>query len=380
MDRLNDLIKTEFPQAGDLVYLNHAAVAPWPARTAAAVKRFADENALTGAMHYPSWLEKEKKLRRQLQILLNAPSPDDIALLKNTSEALSVVASGITWRQGDNVVSTDQEFPSNRIVWQTQARHGVELHEIDIMNTPEPEQALIAACNHKTRVLAVSSVQYGTGFRLDLETLGHYCHENGVLLCVDAIQSIGAHALDVQAIHADFVMADAHKWMLGPEGIAVFYCHPRRRDELQLHQYGWHMVEDCGNYDTKEWQVANSARRFECGSSNMLGIHALSASLSLFEEVGIQTVADRIEQNVSCLMDVLGEDSRFEILTPASPARRAGIVTFRMAGVDMADLHQRLLERKIVCAHRLGGIRFSPHFYISLEKIDKVLEVIDISI
>ena len=122
MERLNDLIKTEFPQDGDMVYLNHAAVAPWPARTMAAVKRFAEENVLTGAMQYQAWLEQEKYLRRQLQTLLNAPSPDDIALLKNTSEALSVVACGINWRSGDNVVITDQEFPSNRIVWQAQAR------------------------------------------------------------------------------------------------------------------------------------------------------------------------------------------------------------------------------------------------------------------
>ena len=380
MSQLEELITREFPQDKDIIYLNHAAVAPWPTRTAEAVKQFASENILTGAMNYPAWVKKETQLRQQIQKLLNAPSSDDIALLKNTSEALSVVACGINWQSGNNVVSTDQEFPSNRIVWQAQQRHGVEFREVDIISSSDPEQALISACDENTRILAVSSVQFGTGFRLNLEILGNFCQQNNVLFCVDAIQSIGAHTLDIQKIQADFVMADAHKWMLGPEGIAVFYCKQNVRDKLQLNQFGWHMVEDSGNYDTKVWQIAASARRFECGSSNMLGIHALSASLSLIEEAGMQTIEEKIQQNASYLVKTLANDKRVEILTPLDESRRAGIVTFKIHGVDMAVLHRKLMESKVICAHRMGGIRFSPHFYISHEKIDNALEVINLSI
>ena len=379
MNELEELITREFPQGSDLIYLNHAAVAPWPARTAAAVKQFAEENIYKGAMNYPDWIKKENYLRQQLKNLLNTPSIDDIALLKNTSEALSVVACGIDWNAGDNVVSTDQEFPSNRIVWQAQQKQGVEFREVDILNTSEPEQSLMEACDKNTRVLAVSSVQFGTGFRLNLEILGEYCKKSNVLFCVDAIQSIGAHTLDVQKIQADFVMADAHKWMLGPEGIAVFYCNNNLRDQIQLHQFGWHMVEDCGNYDRKDWEPAATARRFECGSSNMLGIHALSASLSLIEEIGIQVIEEAIQHNINYLFKELNLPG-IKIITPVDESRRAGIITFRIEGKDMVELHRKLMDKKIICAHRFGGIRLSPHFYTPRVKIDKALELITISI
>ena len=380
MNQLEQLINAEFPQKDGVVYLNHAAVAPWPSRTAAAVRQFAEENVITGAMNYPAWIKKENELRRQIQSLINAPSVDDIGLLKNTSEALSVVAFGIDWHAGDNIVSTDQEFPSNRIVWQAQKRSGVGFREVNISNTTDPEQALISACDKHTRLLAVSSVQFGSGFKLDLVRLGEFCHTHDILFCVDAIQSIGAHSVDVQQINADFVMADAHKWMLGPEGIALFYSSKQARERLTLHQFGWHMVEDYTNYDSKDWQIATSARRFECGSSNMLGIHALSASLSLIAEAGIEVIEHHIKQNVDYLLENLQHNSRVRLLTPRDTTRRAGIVTFVIDGVDMVHLHRQLLENNIICAHRMGGIRFSPHFYTSQEKINKTLDILYLNI
>lgn len=369
---IDTIIKQEFPLHEDLAYLNHAAVSPWPQRTADAVIRFARENVIYGAKNYPQWLEQEKLLRRQLQQLVNAPSADDIALVKNTSEALSMVASGIDWRDGDNVVSSSQEFPSNRIAWQAQQREGVEFREVDISGE-DPETALMNACDQQTRVLTISSVQYGSGFRLNLEKLGEFCKKRGILFCVDAIQSIGAHAVDVQAIEADFVMADAHKWMLGPEGIALFYSRTERRDQLRLYEFGWHMVEKTGDYESKDWQIAASARRFECGSPNMLGCFAFSASLSLLLEVGMETIEERIRENTGLLIDGLQRPG-INLLSPGAGERRAGIVTFTVENKDMAALHQSLVQKNIICAHRYGGIRFSPHFYTAPEKINNVLE------
>lgn len=371
---IDDLITQEFPQEGDLVYLNHAAVSPWPRRSCDAVCKFAGENMRTGAKNYPQWLQHELLLRQQLQQLINAPSTDDIALVKNTSEALSMVASGIDWRPGDNVVSTDQEFPSNRIPWQAQQREGVEFREVNI-NVPDPEDALMKACDQHTRVLAVSSVQFGSGIRLDLERLGRFCRKLGILFCIDAIQSIGAHVIDVQSIEADFVMADAHKWMLGPEGIGLFYSCPDRRDQLRLYEFGWHMVQNTGDYDRKDWQIASSARRFECGSPNMLGGYALSASVSLILEVGMVTIEEKIRENTGLLIDGLQRPG-ITLLSPVPAQRRAGIVTFKITDRDMAALHRTLLQENIICAHRYGGIRFSPHFYTSPKKINNALEVI----
>ena len=372
---VDQLITQEFPLDDKIIYLNHAAVSPWPLRTTSAVKAFAEENSRSGAQNYPDWLKTEISLRGQLQRLINAASIDDIALLKNTSEALSVVAEGINWKSGDNIVSSNEEFPSNRFPWLAQAKQGVEFREVDIA-TGSPEQEIIDACDENTRLITISSVQFGTGRRVDLEMIGQFCSANNILFCVDAIQSLGALPFDVQSINADFVMADAHKWMLGPEGIALFYSKPAARDLLELHQFGWHMVKDVGNYAAKDWQAADSAQRFECGSPNMLGIHALSASLSLIEEVGMEELSKRIINNISYLIDNLKNINGLHFISSVEKSQLAGIVTFNIEARNMADIYSKLMKNKVICANRAGGLRFSPHFYTSQNKIDKSLEIL----
>ncbi|EHQ51682.1 hypothetical protein ECTPHS_03257 [Ectothiorhodospira sp. PHS-1] len=364
----------EFPLSPDLIHLNHAAVGPWPVRTAQAVAAFAQENTLHGSLHYPRWLAVEKRLRERLQRLINASETEDIALLKNTSEGLSVVAFGLPWRRGDNVVCPLQEFPSNRIVWQAlESRFGVEVRLVDV-SVADPEAALLGATNRRTRLLSVSAVQYARGLRLDLDRLGAACRHRGIWFCVDAIQQLGALPLDVQAAQVDFLAADAHKWLLGPEGIAVFYAGPEARDALSLNQYGWHMVEHCGDYDRMDWHPADSARRFECGSPNMLGIHALDASLSLFEELGMAFIADALSRNVEYLVDLL-RSAKFEIHSPQAPERRSGIVTFGRRDMDVALSHRRLMDAGVLCAPRGGGIRFSPHFHTRTGDLERAVEM-----
>jgi len=323
----------------DILYLNHAAVAPWPRCSRDAVLRFAEDNARLGSKHYPQWVKLEQELRERLARLIHAPSAADIALLKNTSEALSVVAHGLPWTIGDNIVTSDEEFPSNRIVWESLAERGVSLKQVNLRGGKSPEEALIAAVDANTRLLAISSVEYASGLRLDLERLGQFCRENDIFFCVDAIQSVGAVEVDVQAIQADFLMADGHKWMLGPEGLALFYVRPKLRHLLQLHQYGWHMVEEHMNFDAKVWQVAHSARRFECGSPNMLGIHALHASVGLLLEVGMETVEARVLANSRYLIELILAHSDLELVTLNQETRLAGIVTFRRKGVDRLFAH-----------------------------------------
>lgn len=364
----------EFPNAKG-AYLNHAAVAPWPKRTRDAVIAFAQENYEQGATDYPKWVEMELRLRERFAHLIHAPSSDDIALLKNTSEALSVVAYGIDWQPGDNIVVGLQEFPSNRIVWQSLEKQGVKVNLADFTSGESPEDALLGLVDSNTRLLAVSSVQYASGLRMDLHKLGDFCNKNNILFCVDAIQSIGALEMDVQAIHADFMMADGHKWMLGPEGVAVFYCAPKQRERLKLNQYGWRMVEDPFDFDNPDWRPADSARRFECGSPNMLCIHALDASLSLFEEIGMSTVETMLFKITSYLIDKLEKSPDFELISDTSPERRSGIVTFTRPGCDLDALYQHLMQNGVICAQRGGGIRFSPHFYTQPEVINRALAI-----
>ena len=362
-----------------MIYLNHAGVAPWPARTRDAVVEFARENVTYGASRYYLFNEKESRLRSQIRELVNAPSADDIALMKNTSEALSVVAAGIRWNRGDNVVTSAEEFPSNWIPWDAQKIHGVTLKKVNIRERPS-EQALIEACDNHTRLLSVSSVQFSSGIRLDLELLGKFCRTNGIMFCVDAIQSIGAHDIDVQKIRADFVMADAHKWMLGPEGIALFYCNEAVRDELNLHQHGWHMTTTPDDFDIRTWQPSKTARRFEPGSNNLLGVHALSASLSLIEDLGMAYVRQELEARVSYLIDRLAQQDRVRLITPGHPEKRAGIVAFQVIGTEQQPLLKRLVENGIICALRGGAIRFSPHYYNSTAQLDKSLNILCSSI
>ncbi|AZD07243.1 Cysteine desulfurase [Pseudomonas chlororaphis] len=365
----------EFVQAPGLRYLNHAAVAPWPNRAAEAVARFAKENVLLGARDYPDWMALEQRLRERLMRLLNAPSTDDIALVKNTSEALSFVAFGLPWEQGDQIVISDEEFPSNRIVWEALASQGVEVLQVSLKGD-DPEGALLAACGPRTRLMAISAVQFASGLRLDLQRLGAGCKQQNVLFCIDAIQQLGAQPFDVQAYQCDFAMADGHKWMLGPEGLGVFYCRSELRAQLKLHEFGWHMLEHMGDYSRSEWEPAKSARRFECGSPNMLGAMALEASLSLLEEVGMEHVATLIAERLQWLQDGLNAIPGVRLHTPLNPARRGGIFSFSIDGIDNQAVHETLQQQQVVCITRGPGVRFSPHFYTEKRVIDETLAIV----
>lgn len=365
----------EFPLDKKIIHLNHAAVSPWPARTVRAVTEFAHENGKLGSVNYLEWVRTETRLRERMCRLVNASSPDDIALLKNTSEGLSVIAYGIDWLDGDNVVIPANEFPSNRIVWESLAPLGVETRQIDLDCT-DPEAALINAMDSRTRLLSVSSVQYATGLRLLLDMLGSACNERSVLFCVDAIQQLGALKFDTQRCHADFVVADAHKWMLGPEGLALFYSKPAARELIKLSQFGWHMVEHLGDFNRTDWQPASNARRFECGSPNTLGVYATEASLSLIEEVGMNSIEHQVLENSRWLCEQIQADSGLELITDPRTERLSGIVTFRSLSQTAESVHKKLSDAGVICVARGGGIRFSPHFYTDRSLLEQALAYI----
>jgi cysteine desulfurase/selenocysteine lyase len=365
----------EFVQAPDLRYLNHAAVGPWPKRTAAAVGKFAEENVLLGARDYPDWMKVEQRLRERLARLLNVPSTDDIALVKNTSEALSFVAFGLDWKAGDNVVISDEEFPSNRVVWEALKPQGVDVVQVSLKGD-DPEGALLAACGPRTRLLSISSVQFATGTRLNVERLGHGLKQRGVLFCIDAIQHIGALPFDVQASQCDFAMADGHKWMCSPEGLGVFYCRAALRPHLKLHAFGWHMLEHSGDYERHEWQPAASAQRFECGSPNTLGAMALDASLSLLEEVGMERVGNAVLERVKWLEEGLSAIRGVQLHSAREAERRSGILTFSIDGLQASTVWQQLMHNQVVCLPRGPGIRFSPHFYTQSRVIEETLAIV----
>ena len=372
------LIQTEFQQPGGLIFLNHAAVAPWPTRTATAVAQFAAENASRGPSNYAAWEAQETTLRRQLATLINARSADEIALAKSTSEALSFIAAGIRWQRGDQIVTFANEFPSNRMPWEVLESQGVELIQVPLQadGDVDIEDALCAACTDATRLLSISSVQYACGTKSDLRRIGSFCRQHEILFCVDAIQSLGALQFDVQDCYADFVVADGHKWMLGPEGLALFFVRRERLDELRINEFGWHMTSDPADFDNQHWQPAPTAKRFECGSANMLGAQALSASLSLLLDIGLEAIETVVLANSAYLHERLSEKPELTVITSRHERYRSGIVSFRPLHQDMSKLHKALRQHEIVCAVRGGGIRWSPHFYISREQLDRALVIL----
>ncbi|MCB1733577.1 MAG: aminotransferase class V-fold PLP-dependent enzyme [Gammaproteobacteria bacterium] len=375
-------ITNEFNVDSRFCYLNHAGMSPWPKRTRDAVVAIADEIHHQGAVGYSRWSELDAAAHGRMAALLGAQA-DEVAFVRNTSDALSMIARGLRWEPGQNVVYAREEFPSNRYPWESLGEFGVEARRVNLnVDALEdaPESALISAIDANTRLLAVSAVQYASGLRMDLPRLAAACRERGVLLCVDAIQQVGALPFDVQRCGADFVALGSHKWLLGPEGIGVLWMKPEWRERLRLHAFGWHMAENLGDFDNETWRPAFSARRFEPGTTNLLGIAALNASLSLFEELGIEECAATLNARIAHLIGGLSALPGISVITPTSPDRRAGIVTFRHEKLSAAALHACLVAADVVCVPRGGGVRFSPHFHTSVATLDRGLACVESAI
>lgn len=375
-----DMQANQFPILNQGIYANHAAIAPWPGVTAKAVAAFAQENALAGPLDYKQWIARERELRNMLARLVGAPSGNDIALLKNTTEGINAVAFGFPFQAGDNIVLPQGEFPSNHLPWLAQAERGVEIRHVDIRAGDNPERALLEAMDDRTRVLAVSSVGFGDGLKLDLEKLGKPCRTAGILFFVDAIQQLGALPLDVEAACVDVLAADAHKWLLGPEGIALFYCNPVARDKLRLTQVGWHMYDYPWNFDRDDWSPSKSARRFEAGSPNTLGQVGLHASLSLLLEIGLEAIAQRILANTGSLLSGLSALPGVSLNSAREVTRQSGIVSFSAHQVEARELHKRLAQSGVTSAVRDGAVRLSPHFYQDEVVIQKLLQRVEDSL
>jgi len=367
----------EFPVLQHGLYANHAAISPWPRVASLAVAAFARENSEIGADNYKQWFLREKQLRKRLASLINAVSADDIALLKNTTEGICTVANGIDWRRGDNLVLPADEFPSNRLPWLALQRYGVEIREVDIRSAPEPEKALLEQIDNRTRLLSVSAIQWTDGLRLKLETLGQYCQRNDVFFFVDAIQQLGAMQMDVQACGIDFLAADGHKWLLAPEGIAVFFCREGLREQLKLSQHGWHMLDDPYQFNRELWQPSKTAMRFEAGSPNTLGQVAMHASIGLLQNVGMPQVEALITENSRVLSAGLAGIPGVELVRSFDPERVSGIVSFRPSNRDLVEIQQALGRRSLSCTVRGEGIRLSPHFYQAGKPVLEMLDIIE---
>ncbi len=368
--------RAEMPVAGRFVYLNHAAIGPLPRRSAERMAALARVVSETGDRRWPERNAEAERVRSLAARLIGARAPHEIAFVENTSTALSAVAEGIDWRLGDNLVGAEGEFPSNAYPWMNVAarRPG----EIEIRLAPErggridPED-LLSRIDGRTRLLALSSVQYATGFRSDLKRLGAACRERGALFVVDAIQSLGALALDVEACGLDVLAASAHKWLLGPEGIGLLYVSDRVVERLRPTRAGWRSTRTPYEWAHLDLTFAEGAKRFESGTLNVYGLAAFGGSLEILLEAG----AEAIERRVLALAERTAagfEAAGWTLAAPRDGAFRgeaSGIVAGTHPRHRPEEMAEALAERGVVVSARAGRLRAAPHFYNTESEIDR---------
>jgi len=362
--------RDQFPVTGHLIYLNHAAVAPLPKRCADALKGFTDDALEYGSLHYDKWMDTYEGLRVAAARLIGADR-SEIAIVKNTSEGIATIAMGMDWRPTDRIVAFKEEFPANYFPW---LRLEAQRCSVEWLSIHDPLHSIERA-TYGAKLLAISFVQYLSGLRVDLEAIGEICHRNRCFFFVDAIQGLGAFPLNVRTSHIDALAADGHKWMLGPEGCGILYVKKDRQDSIFPKEFGWTNVAAYNDYASRDMALRPDAGRYECGTLNTIGCYGLRASIELLLEVGIERIAPVVQS----LADRLTEGARqkgYQILGDRTPENGAGIVSLHKPGTDSRKLARDLKERGIIVAPRQGWLRFSPHFYISPEEIDQVVETL----
>jgi cysteine desulfurase/selenocysteine lyase len=366
--------RREFPITAHRTHLNHAGVSPVSRRVAAAVTTFIEQAAVLDPAMYRVWDARCEATRANFARLIGAQA-DEIAFVKNTSEGLSLVAAGIDWRAGDNVVAVDGEYPSNIYPWFGLRRWGVETRLVQPRRGRVHVDDVRALLDGRTRVVSVSFVDWNGGGRTDLRPLGALCRERGVLCCVDGIQGVGAVQLDVERAGIDCLAVGGHKWLLAPEGCGGLFISRRVVDRLQSVLHGWKSVTDADTYLPYHFTPRPDAAKFEPGSPPRLGTYALGAAIELLLEIG----PAHIEQRLFEITDRLAAGLRArgaEIVSPWDADARSGIVVFRRGG-DPQRVSNELNQRGFIVRVRGGGIRVAPHFYTNEDDIDRFLGALD---
>lgn len=366
-----EALREGMPSARHYSYMDHAATSPLPARTSAAMRKFLDEAELHG--HVRGGLYPESKRVRQLAARLVNCHPEEVTFVKNTSEGVSYVANGLQFSRGDNIVTTAVEFPANVYPWMNLQNIGVQLKMVPADGGRVPTERIVQAIDGRTRIVTVSSVQFASGHRADLQALGNACQERGVLFFVDAIQSLGVIPMDVRGMKIDFLSAGGHKWMMGSEGVGLFYCRHELLGLLRPSSIGWLNVKNAQDYGSYKLDFRDDARRFDGGSYNLAGIWGLGASIEWLLDIGV----DKIWERVRGLTDKLSEGVRrkgYRVVSPRETGEASGIVAFVSDTHDHSRIVSHLKqEYRTIIAQRMGRLRASPHFYNTDAEIDALI-------
>ena len=368
----------EFPVTRDRIFLGHAGDCPLPGRVATAIAKYADD-ATTGDQEksvYPAIIDRARKLGSELM----GCQPDEVGLVGPTSLALSFIASGLKFRRHDNILVYLDDYPSNVYPWMAMAGQGVEVRFLNTrgLGVIRPRD-VIGQVDENTRLVALASCHFVSGYRIDIDAIGSELRRRGILFCLDAIQTLGAFRTPTQNL--DFLAADAHKWLLGPCGAGLMYVRKALQERLTPPIYGWNNIR-CPNYVTQEEIVHRSGtHKYEPGTYNLLGLVGLVAAMELIIEVGVEAISADLLAKRAFLVPGLQAKGYTVLQADAPPANASGIVTFHKPGADLAAQHAKLTENQIITslrADRAGQkyIRLSPHFYNTPAELQRVLDLL----
>lgn len=359
-------------------YLDHAGIGPLPDPAVQAMTAYTRDLAAGGRTAVPAHLEGLAGARRSAARLLGA-APDEVAVVKNTTEGLAFVAAGLHWEEGDRVVVPDGEFPSALYPWLALRDRGVVVDRVHPLGEAGrlPVGLLAEHLQQEPppRLVALSWVQYATGWRTDLAALAECCRQVGALLCVDAVQGLGAIPARFGEWGVDFAAAGGHKWLLGPQGVGLLYVRRSRLPLLRPSEPGWNAVGHRGDYTDLRLVFDEGARRLEGGSLNRTGMLGLGASADLLLQAGVGEIWSHISDLGDRACAGLAEAGA-EVTSDRSATGRSGIIRFRVPGADPEGLVRALRERGVVCVARGDGLRISPHGYTSTAEVDAVVEVV----
>ncbi|MBA3483542.1 MAG: aminotransferase class V-fold PLP-dependent enzyme [Pirellulales bacterium] len=366
--------REQMPIAKKWAYFDHAAVAPITAPAAAAMNLQIEQAIVEGDTAWPEWARLLHETRQFAANLIHA-DPDEIALVPNTTTGINYVAEGLDWRTGDNVVTLADEYPSNLYPWMNLADRGVETRLVPTADGRVDYDQLADHCDDSTRLITVSWVAFSNGCRRDLKTIGDVAARRGALFLVDAIQGLGAFPLDVTETPIDFLSADGHKWMLGPEGAGMAYIRRDRLPLLRPMSVGAHSVVHSTDYTHIELRLKDNASRYEGGSTNVPGMLGFGASLRLLQSLGVSNIAAAILDISDHLCNELA-GLGLRVISPRNGDERSGIVSFEYPGADLVAVRRHCLNRGVALACRAGHIRVSPHGYNTREDVARLIEAL----
>jgi selenocysteine lyase/cysteine desulfurase len=368
--------RAEMPIASQVAYFDHAAVAPLPRCAQKAVLHWLDQATNEGDVVWSEWARRMEEVRRTAAAMI-AAQPAEIALIPNTTSGISLVAEGYPWQAGDNVVTLANEFPSNQYPWMNLASRGVETRRVAVELGVVDLDRLADAIDERTKIVSASWVGFATGWRIDIAAAAELCHRRGALFFLDAIQGLGVFPLDVRASGVDFLAADGHKWLLGPEGAGLLFVCQEHLPRLRPLMVGWNSVVQGSDYSRIELNIKHEAARYEGGSQNMVGFTALGASLDLLSKLGVGPSESPVGDRVLAITDYACErlqELGAELHAPRVGQHRSGIVTFNLPGHDSHEVRRQLEQARIITRCRAGGVRISPHAYATRDEIDSFID------